>query len=344
LSLLASGIKRTLLIGAVLALLVLLVYRAYVFLVTPPSQNQSYRILEVEEGASFKTVIRLLEEEGLITNRYFFLLLGKLSGAERQIKPGEYAFHTAMRPKEILDILIAGKSLEYQVSIPEGYNVRQIAQVLSEEHLTNPEAFLRLANDPKVAQSFGFDGPSLEGYLYPDTYYFPKRIKPEEVIKRMVSEFQGLWDEELRSKAESIGMTQREVVTMASIIEKETGSDAERRLISAVFHNRLKKKMRLQSDPTVVYAVDDFHGLITHRDLLVPTPYNTYQFDGLPPGPISNPGRESLLAAADPAPVDFLYFVSRNDGSHYFSKNLRDHSKAVTRYQKRRHHRVKARA
>ena len=309
---------------------------------TPPSQNESYRILEVEEGASFKSVIRLLDEEGLISNRFFFLLLGKWSGAERQIKPGEYAFHTAMRPTEILGILIGGKSLEYQVSIPEGYNVRQIAQVLAEEHLADPEAFLRLANDPKVAQSFGIDGPSLEGYLFPDTYYFPKRIKPEEVIKRMVSEFQSLWDDELRAKAEAAGMTQREVVTMASIIEKETGSDAERRLISAVFHNRLKKKMRLQSDPTVVYAVDDFHGLITHRDLLVPTPYNTYQFDGLPPGPISNPGRESLLAAADPAPVEFLYFVSRNDGTHFFSKNLRDHSRAVSRFQRRRHHRAKA--
>jgi len=341
LPLMGRGTVRRVLVGlaaAVFVLAGLVAYRVYFFLATPPSQNESYRILEVEEGASFRAVIRLLEEEKLITDRFLFLLLGKLTGAERLIKPGEYAFHTAMRPREILAILIGGKSLEYQISVPEGYSARQIAEALAQEHLTDPEAFLRLAQDPKEAELFGINGPSLEGYLFPDTYYFPKRIKPEEVVKRMVSEFQSLWDEELRPKAEAAGMTEQEVVTLASIIEKETGSDEERRLVSAVFHNRLRNKMRLQSDPTVVYLLQDFHGAITHRELLLPTPYNTYQFDGLPPGPISNPGRESLLAAVDPAPVDFLYFVSRNDGTHVFSKNLKDHSRAVARYQRRKRH------
>jgi UPF0755 protein len=324
-------------VGNLLLLLGLIGYRAYAFLATSPSATESYRIIEIEEGSSYRAAVRLLEENGLVTNHLFFLLLGKVTQAERQIKPGEYALHTAMRPREVLDVLIRGKSLEYQVSIPEGYNARQIAQLLREERLADSEAFLRVVEDPANARAFGIDGPNLEGYLFPDTYYFPKRIKPEEIVKRMVSEFQTLWEEEIKQRADERGMSQREVVTLASIIEKETGQDEERRLISAVFHNRLKRKMRLQSDPTVIYPIQEFGGNITKKLLLTPTPYNTYQFAGLPPGPISSPGRESLLAAVDPAEVDYLYFVSKNNGTHYFSKTLADHSNAVNRYQKRRH-------
>ena len=332
--------KRAVIPIAVIFLLGILGYRAYGFLVTSPSKAESYRIIEVEEGASYKGVTRLLEEDGLITNRFFFLLLGKVTRAERQIKPGEYALHTAMRPQEILDVLTRGKTLEYQVSIPEGYNVRQIAEVLAEEHLADPDLFLKVVEDPQVAASYGIEGPGMEGYLFPDTYYLPKGMKPEEIVKQMFTEFQNVWDEEIGAKADALGMSMREVVTLASMIEEETGQEKERRLISAVFHNRLKRRMRLQSDPTVIYTMRNFRGNLTRKDLMSPTPYNTYRFYGLPPGPISNPGLESLLAAVDPADVDYLYFVSKNDGTHFFSKNLRDHSRAVSFYQKR-HKRAK---
>lgn len=310
--------------------------RAIAFLIQTPSEAKSRRVIQIGKGSSYESVVHVLDESGLVTSRPFFLLLGKLTRAERKIKPGEYALHTAMRPKEILDVLIQGKGIEHRVSFPEGYTTRQIAQVLAEKDLVDPLVFLRAVEDSSIAKSFGVEGPGLEGYLFPDTYYISKQTVPEEIIERMVREFQTLWEEEIASLAKRLGMSQREVVTLASMIEKETGNASERKLVAAVFHNRLKKRMRLQSDPTVIYPIRDFDGNITRKDLRSPTPYNTYLHYGLPPGPISNPGKASLLAAVRPAEVDYLYFVSKNDGSHYFSRTLKEHSRAVNRYQKRR--------
>ncbi len=195
---------------------------------------------------------------------------------------------------------------------------------------------MKVVEDPTLMAEFGIEGESLEGYLFPDTYQFAKRTPPHEIVRRMVTQFQTVYDESFRKRAAQLGMTLREVVTLASIIEKETGNASERGLISAVFHNRLKKKMRLQSDPTVIFALTDFNGNLTKKDLSAPSPYNTYRFIGLPPGPIANPGKESLYAALYPANVDYLYFVSKNDGTHFFSKNLREHNGAVNKYQRRR--------
>ncbi len=310
------------------------------FLNDPPSQAETYKVVEVPEGTTFSAVSDLLKREGLITNRVYFRLLGIWTQSEKKIKPGEYAFHTAMRPTEILDLMVRGKIVQHQVVIPEGSTARQIARILEEAKLASSEAFLKVVEDPTLMSEVGIEGENLEGYLFPDTYQFAKRTPLRDIVRRMLMQFVMVYDESLRKRAQELGMTQQEVMTLASIVEKETGHPSERALIAAVFHNRLKKKMRLQSDPTVIFAMADFNGNITKKDLSIPSPYNTYRFGGLPPGPIANPGKESLRAALYPAEVDYLYFVSRNDGTHFFSNTLREHNGAVNKYQKQPRKRV----
>jgi UPF0755 protein len=310
--------------------------RGLQFLNNPPSLVETYKVIEIAEGATFNNVSDLLKREGLITNQIYFRLLGVWTQNEKNIKPGEYGLHTAMRPMELLDLLVRGKILHHQVVIPEGATARQIAKLLEAAKLADAETFMKVVEDPTLMEEFKIEGESLEGYLFPDTYQFPKKTPPHDIVRRMVTQFQAAYDESFRSRADQLRMTQREVVTLASIIEKETGHPSERGLISAVFHNRLKKKMRLQSDPTVIFALSEFDGNIKKKDLGIPSPYNTYRFIGLPPGPIANPGKESLYAALHPADVDYLYFVSKNDGTHFFSKNLREHNGAVNKYQRKR--------
>jgi UPF0755 protein len=306
------------------------------FLKNAPSDIEVYKVIEIPEGASFGEATTLLHQEGLISKPLYFRLLGKWTHSEKNIKPGEYALHTAMHPMEVLDFLVRGKILQHPVTIPEGSTTVEIGKALEEAHLLSAETFQKVIHDAGLINEFGIEGETLEGYLFPDTYYFAKRTPPAEIVKRMVTQFQIHYDESFRKRADELGMTQREVVTLASIIEEETASPTERALISAVFHNRLKKKMRLQSDPTVIFSLTDFSGNLTKKSLQVPSPYNTYRFNGLPPGPISSPGRESLYAALFPAEVDYLYFVSKNNGTHIFSSTLRDHNTAVHKYQKRK--------
>jgi UPF0755 protein len=306
------------------------------FLKNAPSTIEVYKVIEVPEGASFGEATSLLHQEDLITKPLYFRLLGKWTRSEKNIKPGEYALHTAMRPMEILELLVRGKILQHPVTLPEGSTSVEIGKALEKARLLSAEAFLKIIQDPGLMNEFGIEGETMEGYLFPNTYYFAKRTPSFEIVKRMITEFQTVYNESFRKRADELGMTQREVVTLASIIEEETAAPSERALISAVFHNRLKKKMRLQSDPTVIFSLTDFNGNLTKKSLQIPSPYNTYRFKGLPPGPISNPGRESLHAALFPASVDYLYFVSRNDGTHFFSSTLRDHNNAVRKFQKRK--------
>jgi len=185
-------------------------------------------------------------------------------------------------------------------------------------------------------KSLGIEAKTLEGYLYPDTYYFPRWTKAEDVVKAMVNHLRQVYTPEMHAQSEALRMTEVQVLTLASIIEKETGHDAERPLISAVFHNRLRKGLPLQSDPTVIYGIPNFNGNLTRADLARPTPFNTYRIAKLPPGPIASPGVKSIQAALNPAPVKYLFFVSKNDGTHQFSATLGEHNRAVERYQKRR--------
>ena len=309
----------------------------YLFLNTAPTSEREERIFMVESGAPFFRIAKQLKSNGLITHDLKFYFLARWKGSSHKIKAGEYLLYTNLKPADILDMLVSGRTYLHRVTVPEGFNMFQIADVLSSLSLVPKTDFIRAVQDRDLLQKFNISGPSAEGYLFPESYYFSKPVTAEKVVETMIQRFQENYTEEIAFKAKKKGLGQKEVVILASLIEKETGIAEERRLISAVFHNRLKRGMKLQSDPTVIYGMyETFSGNLSRQHLRTPTPYNTYVQDGFPLGPIANPGKASLEAAADPMPVDYIYFVSRNDGSHHFSNNYRDHVNAVNRYQKKR--------
>lgn len=296
----------------------------------PPSH-----IVLIPEGSTFQQVAALLKNEQLIRSRSAFLLLGKTRDIDRKIRPGEYELDAGMSPQDILTKLLAGRVVLHPVTIPEGYSLTQIAEVLAAQQVTDTKEFTKLVRDRTFISTLGIEADSLEGYLFPETYSFAKGTKAREVIKAMVDGLHRVWGAELQEQAARMKMSLHQVLTLASVIEKETGAKEERELIAAVFHNRLRKKIPLQSDPTVIYGLPAFDGNIHKRDLSVMSPYNTYRVQGLPPGPIASPGAHSLHAALFPAQASYLYFVSRNDGTHQFSSTLAEHNQAVEKYQKR---------
>ncbi|MCJ7546380.1 MAG: endolytic transglycosylase MltG [Deltaproteobacteria bacterium] len=313
--------------------ILLLLYALLVFTL-PPNLRGERRQVVIPQGVPFKGVARILDEGGLLRSPTGFYLMARLMGVTERVQAGEYELSTTMLPLVILHKLVTGDVMKYRITIPEGYTIRQIALRLKEEGIIeDEEQFLALAFSAEFVAGLGIEGKGVEGYLFPDTYLLPKGVSPIEIIKTMVGKFKQVYGPDFARRAAELGMTDREVVILASIIEKETGVSEERPLISAVFHNRLKRGIPLCSDPTVIYGIPDFDGNLRKRDLERKTPYNTYLKRGLPPGPIANPGRSSLLAALYPAPVQYLYFVSRNDGSHYFSTTLREHNEAVWQYQ-----------
>ena len=292
--------------------------------------------IEIPRGAGFSRITGILEEAGLIKHKKLFYLLAKLKDAPTNIRAGEYEMDGSMSPTDTINKLVKGSIKGYRVPIPEGFNIRQIAARLTSSSLVNEEEFVKMASNTQFALSLGIQGSSVEGYLFPDTYIFDRSIGEKGIIKLMVNRFRQVVTPDMSKRAAELGLTIEEFVTLASMIEKEGGPKEEKALISAVFHNRLKEGMRLQSDPTVIYGIKDFDGNITKKHLRSKTPYNTYRIWGLPPGPIANPGRDSLLAALYPADVPYLYFVSKNNGSHHFSTNLASHNKAVLKYQIKR--------
>lgn len=316
-------------------IVVLIITHIYTFLYTPPSKERTTKTIFISHGASFSIIARELEKEAVISDAGKFALLAKFNGAITKIKAGEYEFTTSMLPSEVLDMIVTGRVKYYTVTIPEGYNIKEIATILTNINIVDKNSFLAKATDAAFAASLGIDGGNVEGYLFPDTYRFTKGMADDEIIRKMVQKFDKVYGEIAYKKPAWLKMSKKQIVALASIIEKETGAGMERPIISAVFHNRIKKGMRLESDPTVIYGIQNFNGNLTRRDLLTRTPYNTYQIYGLPSGPIANPGRASLEAAIAPSNVPYLFFVSKNDGTHYFSKGLSEHNKAVQFYQKR---------
>jgi peptidoglycan lytic transglycosylase G len=306
------------------------------YLMSPLGKGSNPKVFQVREGATLKAVARDLETKGFIRSRVLFALWGRFMGYEKDMKTGEYLLSPSMPPSRILDILARGKSILYSVTIPEGYDRMQIAAVLAEKGLADEKEFLTLTGDPQVAEEYGFSGPGLEGFLFPDTYEFSRGLTTRTLIDAMVKRFRRAVAP-LSARIRECGMSIEEVVTLASIVEKETGRAEERPVIASVFLNRLKKNMRLESDPTVIYGLKSFSGDLTRKDLEQPSPYNTYLNRGLPPGPIANPGMQSIKAVLFPARTGYLYFVSRNDGTHQFSRTLEEHNHAVRIYQKWRH-------
>ncbi len=316
-----------------LSLIVLLVLTIY----GPPSPSPSLgqeTVVVLDRGLGVRAIAGRLKEAKVISSPGQFLFLSKLLGVEDQLQAGKYSFAPGTRPLDVLNRLTRGQATAQMVTIPEGLTIRQMARLLQTESGMDAERFIGLANDPHVCREHGVEASSLEGYLFPDTYGLYWGIPAREMIALLVSRFQHAWDNSMARRAGELGMSLHQVITLASMIEEEVMANEERPIISAVYHNRLKKRMLLQCDPTVIYALGGEATPLTRRDLKVDSPYNTYRHQGLPPGPISNPGKRSIMAALYPTKVDYLYFVARGDGSHHFSRTHREHVNAKNRIKK----------
>lgn len=305
----------------------------YIALFIPPSNEKIWKEIQVGEGMSFKTIATTLKKEGIIRYRGYFEIIGRLQGISRRVRVGYYGLNTSMSMWEVLENLRKGKIIEYEVVVPEGYNLYQIGWTLSGTPLiSDPQQFIKLVKNKEYVHSLGIEADTLEGYLFPDTYYLPKGIRLEDIPKKMVLRYKAVFADSYRNRARDLGFTEHEIVTLASIVEKEAKVSSERKLIAAVYYNRLKQGMRLQADPTAVYGTKAWITKITKEDLKRRSPYNTYLHKGLPPGPIANPGEGAILAALYPENADYLFFVAQGDGSHFFSKDFGSHEKAINRY------------
>lgn len=307
------------------------------FASTPADRSTSEPVvINVSPGQTLNQTADLLLREKIIKNASKFVLIARFKGYDKRLKAGEYLLSAAMTPLELMEIMVKGTVKLYKLTIPEGYNLYQIADLVEASNMGTREDFIREATDAVRVRNSGLEGKTFEGYLFPDTYFFPKDVTVDRIIAAMLRRFWSIFTADWQNRARELGLTVHQVVTLASIIEKETGAAFERPIISSVFHNRLKKKMRLESDPTVIYGIENFDGNLTRKHLKTRTPYNTYQIRGLPAGPIANPGSDSLHAALYPDNTKYIYFVSRKDSTHQFSTNLKQHNQAVRKYQLRR--------
>jgi UPF0755 protein len=324
-------IASLLLLVSLCGLTGLLFYR---FLTTPSPPLPHPVIVFVHKGMTMQMIAQRLVSANVIPYARLFAWWARLTGADRQIKSGEYYFTTPLSPLALLRILTSGESLHHTVTMTEGMTFKQVVTLLAAQGLGTEENFLCLNSDPTFLAVWGLPPQGIEGYLYPDTYRFSWLTPPEEILGQMIEHFYAALNPTMYHQAAALGLSMQQVITLASIIEKETSSPAERPLVAAVFYNRLRKGMPLQSDPTVIYGIEHFDGNLTRQHLLTPTPYNTYLFRGLPPGPIASASLESILAALHPAAQDYLYFVSKGDGTHVFSSDLNTHNRAVQRFQR----------
>ncbi len=303
-------------------------------LLMPVSFEDRWTEVRIPEGVTYTQGINILRKESIIKNKYIFLLLGRITMTDRKLRAGYYNLNVSMSPWSVFNRLRKGMIVQYTITVPNGSILADIRLKFKNTGLIDDDSW-QLVFDRDFLDSLDIDAPSLEGYIYPDTYNFAKGIDSKDIFRIMVQRLRENFDQSLKERAEELGMNEREVLTLASIIEKEALFDRERPIISAVYHNRLKKKMRLQADPTVVYGIKRMQDGITRTDLKRITPYNTYVIYGLPPSPIASTGVKSIKAALYPADVDYMYFVSKNDGTHYFSRTGEEHLNAVMFYQRR---------
>lgn len=303
----------------------------------PSDAPREAMLLTVHRGESFGRIAERLSAERLVASPRVVRAYAWLRGYDRRIKVGTYRVRPDARPVDILNQLVEGDIYKVAVTIPEGYMQRQIAGTVARALQADSTQFAALFDDRNVLDRLGVQGSTLEGYLFPDTYHIPWGMKAEDIIALMVARLDEVLDDEVKSRASYIGFTLHEVLTLASIIEAETGRPEERRQVAAVYHNRLKRGMRLEADPTVAYAMGGYKGRLLYRDLDIDSPYNTYRRAGLPPGPICNPGAAAIHAALYPdTTCSALYFVAAGDGGHIFSETLNDHLIAVQRARRER--------
>ncbi len=288
-------------------------------------------IVQIHKGASAGSVSHMLADKRLIRSAFAFQLLARISGKSGMLKPGAYDLSPSMSPGSILNRIAGGEVSARWITIPEGFTVRQVAERLSAEGYGNADQLLNetLYNGKVFRTNFYHPEDSLEGYLFPDSYLLPVGASGEAAINEMLICFQRKVAEDLAPDIRKSGMSLHEVITLASLIEREARVPGDRPLVSAVLHNRLRQNMRLQCDATVLYALGQHKKRVLYRDLEVKSPYNTYLNTGLPPGPIANPGLDSIKAALHPARVDYLFYVAKSDGSHIFSRTMQEHERAI---------------
>jgi len=315
------------------------VYRQLATFRETPFGTDEEKVIEIPSGASPHQVVRLLARGGALADEplaWRYLRWWKRD--PRALRAGEYAFAGALLPDEVLEKVYRSEVKTYQFTVPEGLRMEEIAAIIEQAGLGRAGELVPLMHDPAFARELGVPFANLEGYLFPDTYTFTKGPKARAVLAAMVTRFREEWKKADADRLPGVTLDEKQAVTLASIVEKETGRPEERPRIACVFHNRLRRGMRLQTDPTVMYATMLRHGgqwsqNISKADLLAPHPYNTYAVAGLPPGPIANPGAAALHAALRPSPCNDIFFVSRNDGTHVFCPDLRCHEAAVRKWQ-----------
>ena len=324
-------------LGFIAAVGCVVFFLSFQFMHSGASDESNEVIFEVAPGQGMNFVAQMLSEKGLVKNGWLFAQYARITGESPKLKRGEYSLNTNMNPDQILAVITSGKSIFRNLTFAEGLNIFDVAEILEKAgYGTAAENIELMLNKDFIKTLLGEDQPSLEGYLFPETYQVTKFDTVKDILTQMVGRFLVVW-KDYENLAKLSGWTRHQTVIFASLVEKETGAKSDRPLVSSVFHNRLKKNMRLQTDPTVLYGVAmtqrKMPNNITKSDLLTPTPYNTYTNYGLPPTAISNPGKEAFEATFRPAQTEFLYFVSKNDGTTQFSESLNQHNNAVQTYQ-----------
>jgi len=305
------------------------------FLTPAGNKAEKEATVIIPQGSSVKQIAGILEQAGLVNADLRFMIIARVSGLAGKLPAGEFNLPTGQLPYTLLQALAEAKPVIHAITIPEGWNRSEIAAALEQNGWCGGDEFLKLTENKEFLQAAGLgELENLEGYLFPDTYFLTRNeFQVERIALLFLDRFKQVWQELLKDEQEEVD--QQKIVILASIVEKETGSAGERAKIAGVFLNRLQLGMKLQSDPTVIYGIDNFIGPITRQQLQTPTPYNTYIIPDLPKGPICSPGRDALEAVLHPEIHKYLYFVSQNDGTHYFSKSLLEHNRAVQKYQRK---------
>ena len=294
------------------------------------------QFVTIEPGSGTRTIGRQLVDAGVVRNDVTFRAALWRTGRARALQAGEFRFDRPMTPVEVIEKIARGDVYNRRITFPEGLTIREMARIYEQQGFGKAAAFIDAARDPSGVRDIDPAAPDLEGYLFPETYAMPRDTSSAKLVSVMLARFRQLFTSDMQEKARALELTPRQVVTLASLVEKETAQPQERPIVAAVYLNRLRVGMGMQADPTVIYALQRagrYDGNLRREDLAFDSPYNTYRYAGLPPGPIASPGLASLQAAVEPAKVDYLYFVSRNDGSHVFARTLAEHNKNVRQYQ-----------
>ncbi|HTK82019.1 MAG TPA: endolytic transglycosylase MltG [Bacteroidota bacterium] len=323
--------KILVVIGILLLLAIAFVYEA----LWAPNKFDGDRFVIVSKGDSYAKVAAAIEKAGIIRSRLLFDAAGRILDLTTKMQIGKYRFKSGMSNTEVLEDLRYGKTVEMiLVTIPEGFTAVRHARIFARQLGIDSARYMSLVNDSAFTRSLGVDANNLQGYLMPNTYKMYWQTDETDIIRDQVEQLLSMFSDTLRARADTLGLSIREVITLASIVEKETAIDSERTLIAGVYYNRLKKKMRLQADPTVQYIIGGGPRRLRFSDLHLESDYNTYLHTGLPPGPVSNPGKASILAAVHPAKSKFLFFVANGFGGHVFSRTFKEHQKAIRQFHK----------